>query len=364
MATSIPKNEYRPNNSQHTMNADCDTQIHEDIYAFDLTLGCRYIAFRTQNKRRNMGRSIYDIMTPSGAEELLAHMMSTPKVPMFVKTVHGTALVLSTLVPSCSTGLLIYAHIDSDILYRICRRCGIRASYSSELTVGKRCRITKYCLQNEELCLLYMSTYMRIFSDKLCDCALTGNLTQLLCMQISELSRFVGCPASIDCRGDIIAYSDFDMSMFTFLILLVLMNARMFSTDGKATIVLNMKNRIPFINFSFNIRDSELVRLPFMTALRFTAYRRNMPYDFYCDNGIFWGELSPLPKELSHFTNKSPAEISPDPELIAFFQTSMPEVNVDALLTIEEMLTLGELLAAESDTRHFWSTHGNPLIIT
>ncbi len=331
--------------------------IYEDLYAFDITLGCRYIACRTQSTKRSMGKSIYDIMTPVGAEELLSHMTGKSHAPMFVKTVHGTALVICSLVPSCSVGLLIYTQANADILYRICRRCGVASLYSRELVKSRRCRITEHFLQNEECCLSLMSRYMRVLSTKLCNRMLTGNLTQLLEQQIYELSYFVGCPVSLDCKNNLLAYSDFDIGMFTALILLVLMNARMFSTDGRVSICLHTKNRVPFIKFSMKLRDGELEHLPSFEALCFTAHRKSMPYDFCREDGMLSGELSPLPDYLSRLTNKSPSEASLTEESEACLHTAPPRLNANTLLTVEEMLILSELLRSGADTSEFWSAH-------
>ncbi len=326
----------------------------EDCYVFDKFLGCRYIAFSSASKERNMGKSIYEIMSADGAQELLEHMKNNPTVPMFVSTVHGTALVISLLAPSYSLGILIYAHIGSDTLYRICRKSEIAASYAKELVVGKRCRMTKHCMQNKEYALTLMSSYLRIFSKDMCNRVLTGNLSELIKTQISQITRFVNCPTDIECKGDMIAYSDFDMGMLTAYLLLIALTARMFSSDGKLSLCLETRNRIPLIKFSIKLRGSDSLRLPSLETLRFTAYQNGMPFDYCRTDGIFSGELSPLTNYLSRLANKSPQQPPLTSELEIFIRTQAPSINADTLLTVEQMFALRDILLSNSDIPDFW----------
>ncbi len=340
--------------NQHPENSPSPTSselpILDDFYIFDLTLGCRYVAFRFQGNDSPVGKSIYDIMTPTGIEELLAHMLSDSHAPMFVKTSRGIALVLSSLVPSASLGILIYSRMGSDNLYRICRRFNLAARYSNELLRSGRCRMTNNCLQNEHRLLSLINIYMSIFSTDMCNRMLTGNLTQLLEKQIRQISLFVGCPIHIDRKNDIIAYSDFDIGMFSALVLLLAANARLFSSDGCASLCLEMTNRTPIIRFSLNIFGDAPLKLPSFESLRYTAHRKSMPYEHYRTDGVFSGKLSPLPEYLSHLTKRSPQDMPLESELESFLRMGIPEIDIDSLLTIDEMLALRERLRSNADS--------------
>ncbi len=344
----MSKNQYSENCCNQF---SADTSIYDDFYIFDLTLGCRYLTFRHSDDNSSVGKSIYDIMTPSNAQELCDHMMSDSPSPMFIQTTKGPALVICSLVQSCSLGILIFSHMGTDNLYRICRKYSLAVRYATELVTDTRYRITKHCLQNEQQLLSLMNTYMQIFSNDMCNRIVTGNLTELLEKQIQNISRFVNCKIHIERNCDTVAYSDFDMGMFTAFVLLVAADALLYSSDGCASLCMEMANRVPVIRFSLNIRGSEILKLPSFYSFRYTAHRKNMPYDYCRTEGMLSGKLIPLSEHLSHLSKHSPQDLTLNTEFESFLHTDIPEIDIDSLLTIEEMLILRERLLANTDTR-------------
>ena len=94
---------------------------YDDIYVFDMADFCRIVTARELHKDRNMGESIYDIMTQDGICEMLEYSKTYTDIPMLVKTAYGPALLISSIVPSTSLLVLSYISVGGENLYKYCK---------------------------------------------------------------------------------------------------------------------------------------------------------------------------------------------------------------------------------------------------
>ena len=76
-------------------------------------------------------------MSAESVEEMVAHLMSSTDVPMFVSTSRGIAIAIPSLVPSCSLGVLVFAVGKTDDVFRASRANRLSVKYARSLITHK-----------------------------------------------------------------------------------------------------------------------------------------------------------------------------------------------------------------------------------
>ncbi len=287
-----------------------EREILDNCYVFDFASGCRFIARRALHSHQIGGKSIYDIMSREGAEEMLAHLMSHTDVLMFVKTSLGPAVVVPSLVPSCSLGVLVFATWDTDDVFREARAGRMKVAFSRELTAGRTIRHTKSSIKNAERSALLLSRLREAFAGTHERQLVSGNITSRLEERIYALSYYVGCPVGIVCEQPIIAVGDFDLSLFVAFTAITLMCARDVAPLREASVALENNDYGISVRVSMVTAGQHKKKLKGVEDFRALADRKRMLFEYLWDPEIIHIRFSPIAKDWSFLEVKSPNDIS------------------------------------------------------
>ncbi len=238
MKQTLPKTD-KEEKTEHLAikNAGCSPLL-DDCYVFDMAMGMKIIISRQAKGKKIDAESLYDIMSNEAVEELSEYMRTYTDVPIFVNTIHGKALVIPSLAPSCALGVMIFATFKTDNLYRIAVRYGYKVKASHELTDGKRCRLNNRCMKFEEQSIALLDMLERSFSGTAVGQLVTGDITDMLIKRIQDLAYYNAYPARVICENPVFALSDFDFSNFTAFVLVCILIARNSAKKSEITFTL------------------------------------------------------------------------------------------------------------------------------
>lgn len=280
---------------------------YDDIYVFDMADFCRIVTARELHKDRNMGESIYDIMTQEGIYEMLEYSKTYTDIPMLVKTAYGPALLIPSIVPSTSLLVLSYISVGGENLYKYCKDNGASVRYSSELdTAGINAdfempdAVSRYC---ERYLQRIENAFKNVASGKL----LSGDITLLLEERIYALSYYAGCSVSILCEEPIIAYGEFDFSMFVAFVFALMLTARRFSNKKEMALTLENKSYGTAILVSMATQGNKVYDSDELRVINAIADKRRRFFEHMCDDFISHIRFSPVSKDWSYLEIKSPS---------------------------------------------------------
>ena len=305
MRSSAYQNE-KYDNIPYDKNRVWEREILDNSYVFDIAEGGVFIARRAVSSRRDIGKSVYDIMSREGAEEMIAHLMSHTDVLMFVKTVLGPAIVVPSLVPSCSLGVLVFDTQDTEDVFRAARVNKMRAAYSRELIAGRCIRNTKSSLKNAERSALLISRLYEVFAGTHTDQLVSGDITSLLEERIYALSYYVGCPVSVVCDRPIVSVGDLDFSLFVVFVLISLMCARDISPLRDATVTIENNDYGLSVRINIVSEKQSKEKITPIESFRALAYRKRMLFECHWETEGIHTRFSPLSKDWSLLEVKSP----------------------------------------------------------
>jgi len=284
--------------------------VHTDAcYLFDLYDDGMLIASRAPACKSPQSESIRRYFDPSSWDEIRAHLLSYSTTPMVVDSRLGTGVILPTLAPAASLGVLCVPSIPRDLLIRLAKKgvCGEFVCASS--TSDVRARMSK----RTTACIPEMEAWMARLKDVFYDLALSPErdlrepINTLLHDRMLELARYVGCPITWNDRGDIFNYGDFDYPLFVAFFLTVLCLCRRIAPDRSICATVGMTSFGGTVSVTMTKREELCVEhMQELLSLRAIAERKNILFDYAKEEGRLCIRLSPVSKDWSYLELKAP----------------------------------------------------------
>ena len=285
----------------HVMKA----RLYDSCYFFDMADGCRFIASRAPYKERNIGESIYDIMTEDDVEVMRRHLMSYTAVPMAVNTSKGIAIALPHLVPHCSLGILSYPIMGGENFCRVARKnkwnivmtdsLSHRRFHTTELSDT----VVAYCEQLERL-------HYHAFGGLISSVSFKGDITSEVEKRIYSLSEYIGCPVGIVLSEPIEVVGDFQFPLFVAFAAIFMICAREVAPNREASVKLDVSGDRICVTLSFMTGGSaceDILGLEYFKAL---SERKHMRFEYMAGDNLIHIKFAPMGIEWSLMGLKSP----------------------------------------------------------
>lgn len=288
--------------------------VHTDsCYVFDLFDDGMLIASRAPACKSPQSESIRAYFDLKTYEEVRAHLLSYATSPMVVDSRMGAGVVIPSLAPASSLGVLCIPDLERDLLIRLAKsgECGefVCASSTSDIRarMSKRTATAKPAFEEwmarlreafYDLSLPPAQRFHNPINDRLHD--------RMLC-----LARYVGCPITWRDHGDIVSYGDFDYPLFVSFFLTVLCLARRVATDRSIRAGLGMTSFGGTVSVVMRKREEFFVeQMQELLSLRTIAERKNILFDYAEDGELLCIRLSPVSKDWSYLELKAPDPFS------------------------------------------------------
>ncbi len=283
---------------------------HRDsCYIFDLFDDGLLVSSRAPMEQSPQSESLQRYVDPITWEEIRAHLLSYSSIPLVVDTKWGTGIVIPTLAPASSLGVLCVPSIPRDLLIRIAKvgLCGTFALASS--TNDIRARQSK----RTAACLPYFRDWMARVSESFDSLTLPKEqdprepINDILRAHMLRLSRYVGIPVTISEQDSLYSYGDFDYPLFVAFILTVFCLGRRVATDRSVRVRLDMTAFGATVRVAMtkgeNISSEQLQEL---VSLRALAERKNILFDYAEQGDMLCIRISPVSKDWSYLELKAP----------------------------------------------------------
>ena len=283
---------------------------HDDTcYIFDAFEDGMLVASRAPAANSPQAESIRAYLDLVTWEEMRTHLLSYSPLPMVIDSRLGTGIVIPTLAPAASLGVLCIPDLPRDLLIRLAKSgvCGAFAFARS--TSDIRARMSKRTTQAQPTFEAWMARVREIFYDfEAIDIQEPSKpIHEPLCRYIESLSCYLGCPLHVRVRKEIVSYGELDMPLLVAILLNVICLARRVATDRRAEIVLDMTSFGATIGVTMAKREecvtAELQELLSMLAL---AERKNILFDYAESEGMLGIRFSPVSKDWSYLELKAP----------------------------------------------------------
>ena len=281
---------------------------YDDIYVYDIADFCKLISTRELHKRRDMGESIYDIMSTDGVLEILDYVKTYTEIPLLVKTVHGVALIIPSLVPSTSLFVLSYVSVGGERLYAYCKQSGASVCYSGELEREELSENTALPRSLEQYCERYLCRIAAAFEGTARGQLLEGDITNILEERIYAISYYAGCSASVLSAEPIVAFGEFDFSLFTAFVFCFMIVARRYSRRNELALVLENKSFGISVMASMSVKGRQICDCAEIREFTTITDRKRGFFEYMCDGAVAHMRFSPVAKDWSYLNIKSPTE--------------------------------------------------------
>ena len=284
--------------------------LHTDAcYLFDLYDDGMLIASRAPACKSPQSESICTYFEPTVWDEIRTHLLSYSMLPMVVDSRLGTGIVLPTLVPTASLGILCIPDIPRDLLIRLAKSgaCGefVCASSTSDI----RARMSKRTNARMKDFEAWMSCLKQVFYDLSLPESrdVRKPINALLHDRMLEAARYVGCPITWQDRSDLVSYGDFDYPLFVAFFVTVLCLTRRVASDRSVCVSLGMTSFGGTISVTMAKREELRVEeMQELLCLRGIAERKNILFDYAEEEGTLCIRLSPVSKDWSYLELKAP----------------------------------------------------------
>ena len=284
--------------------------LHTDAcYLFDLYDDGMLIASRAPACKSPQSESARAYFDPVTWDEIRSHLLSYSMLPMVVDSRLGTGVVLPTLAPAASFGILCIPDIPRDLLIRLTKSgmCGEFVCASSTTDIRARMsKRTNACMKDFEA---WMSHLKKAFYDlSLPDGRdVRKPINALLHDRMLEVARYVGCPITWNDRTELISYGDFDYPLFVAFFLTVLCLARRVATDRSVCATVGMTSFGGTVSVTMAKREELRVEeMQELLCLRGIAERKIILFDYAEENGMLCIRFSPVTKDWSYLELKAP----------------------------------------------------------
>ncbi len=284
--------------------------VHTDCcYLFDLFDDGMLIASRAPAAQSPQAESLKAYLGLGTWEEVRAHLLSYSTLPMVIDSRLGTGLVIPTLAPASSLGVLCVPKIPRDLLIRLAKSgaCGEFAFASS--TADIRARMSK----RTSAYMLDFLEWMEGIKDIFYTLTLPKDrnprepINEFLHDHMLHLARYVGCPIECVDRGEIMHYGDFDYPLFIAFFLGSLCLARRVATDRSVRVMLDMTAFGGTVSVAMAKREEmRAEHMQELVTLRAIAERKNILFDYAEGEGQLCIRISPVSKDWSYLELKAP----------------------------------------------------------
>lgn len=302
MLLSQEKQEYTPLTVMARPHAD-------RCYIFDLADDGMLIASRAPFAEEAQSESIRAYLSLGTWEELRAHLLSYSVCPMVVDTHLGTGVVLPTLTPDASLGVLCIPTIPRDLLVRLagCGRYGdfVLASSLSDIRIRQSSRTEAA----RPAFLAWTNELLRVFDVGALptECDRLFPINVFLRERAHQLASYLGCPIEWHEYGDVTNYGDFELPLFTAFLLNALCLARRVATNRRAYVSIGTTNFGCTVGVRFLKREGTVTEhLQELLSLRALAERKNLLFDYAEGEGMLHIRFAPVSKDWSYLELKTP----------------------------------------------------------
>ena len=282
------------------------SEIFDDFLIFDISDGCKFIAWRGDLALAVGQGSLYGIMSPESARQVRDHAMSYERLPMFVDTEHGVALVVTELVPSSSLGVLIFPKIGARKLCRFFERREIDVAFAGELTAPALMGKIRLSAAEERDC----ERLWGLVCDAICRPAeecVCGDATELIEQSIYAASAYVGCPVYVGCQAPAINLCGLDLPMLKAFLLVVLSSAVRVSRRAQATVSIESCTHGVGVRVSIEMKKGRGISPDTARAICAIADRNRMLIEYMPDESITHVRLCPIRHDWSLMNIKTPS---------------------------------------------------------
>ncbi len=258
--------------------------IAEEIYLFDISAGCTFFASTRRKRREYLGKSLYDVMSEEGVDELVEYLMSYGEKPIFVKTSDKISLVIPSTVPAASIGVFMPCF----------------KSKSEFRAFLRKYRFDAVC--SRELCGELGNTFLKAYSKNIADTGKTllenpferlkdehfavGDISEMLERYVLLLSRFTGCGVRTYFKETIFAHMEVDMSLYVAFVMSAMLIALEISTQRSVTFIYDTDDYGVHVQASMPIKGSAPETIPTVDSFRMITDRKHMPLDYFPTDGI------------------------------------------------------------------------------
>ena len=206
------------------------TELICRICFFDAADDGRIFASFGFKKKDILSGSIYDHLTESTASDVRSYLGEYGKAPMIIPTNVGTAILNVALFPSTSIGILMFPLVTSESLIRIgMTMYGDFFTFARELPKYPN-RLTKLAKAQSDKMVLWRSVYDTCFrgvESKAAD-GVRRSISDELVARAHGLSVLFSCPVNLQCGEEIFACGNFNFSVYTMILMLVMSIAKKF----------------------------------------------------------------------------------------------------------------------------------------